>query len=217
MRKLEPAEGLEPPTRGLQNRRSTSELRRRANLQNAPEQCFLRHLMARLRVFLCVKKMADAQGAEVVFSVRHLWQVHNGAFEEALERVLMTRFLVGVAALAVVTVMMTGSVFSAETGELFVGSAADVAALQSATHQLNPNKTTTGVHVVGDYALLGWEIKGFASGQFVFKRISDERWKKISPSGGGGAIGLDGIVHLGVPTSVAKQLCSGWPKGSSPC
>jgi hypothetical protein len=126
-------------------------------------------------------------------------------------------FLVGVAALTALTAMMTGSVFSADAGEWFVGPTADVAALRAAAHQLSPNKTISGVHVVGDYALLGWELDDLATGQFVFKRISGERWNKISAGGGGGAIGVDGIVHLGVPASVAKQLCSGWPKGSSPC
>jgi hypothetical protein len=120
----------------------------------------------------------------------------------------MRKFLVGLAALTAVT---TGLVFAAD-----VGPKADVAAVRAAVRQLSPKYTISGVHVVGDYAVLHWYTE-HAAGPAVFKRISGERWKKIM--GGGGAITVSAIVHLGVPASAARQLCSGWggPKNSPFC
>ena|SRR5271165_5085572 len=110
----------------------------------------------------------------------------------------MRRFLVGLAALTAVT---TGLAFAAD-----VGPKADVAAVRATEHKLYPRYITYAVRVVGDYALLGWDCCKVASGQDVFKRISGERWNRIAH--GGGAMALNDLVHLGVPASVASQLCS---------
>lgn len=114
----------------------------------------------------------------------------------------MRRFLV---ALVAFTAMMTGVVLAAVVPD--VGPKADVAAVRAVQHQRDPQSVIIAVHVVGDYALLNW-VSGEASGPGVFKRISSERWKRIG--GDGGAITLNQMVQLGVPFSVASQLCSGW-------
>ena len=103
-------------------------------------------------------------------------------------------------ALAASTAVTTGLVFAAD-----VGPKADVAAVRAAEHQQAPNNTMDAVRVVGDYAVLHWYTK-HAGGSAVFKRISHERWKMIM--GGGGAIREGDLIQHGVPTSIARQLCS---------
>jgi hypothetical protein len=124
----------------------------------------------------------------------------------------MRKLMVGVAAVA--AVMMIGSVVAADAGTWFVGSKADVAGVQAAQHQFDAGSKVAGIHVAGDYALLQWYSE--ASGSNVFKRVSGEHWKEVA--GGGRPVNsVSNLVQNGIPASIAKQLCSGWPKGSSPC
>ena len=120
----------------------------------------------------------------------------------------MKKFLLGLAAL---TAMMTGLVLAAD-----VGTKADTAAVRALDHQLYPNETADAVHVVGDYALLTWRTNPEGVGTHTFKRISGKRWKMILASGET-ETSTSHLTKAGVPASVARQLCSGWAKGSSPC
>src|ERR1700693_5566022 len=103
-------------------------------------------------------------------------------------------------ALAASTAVTTRLVFAAD-----VGPKLDVVAVRAAEHQLAPKYTISAVRVVGDYAVLHWHTE-HAGGPAVFKRISGERWKLIVD--GGGAIREGALVQHGVPTSIARQLCS---------
>jgi hypothetical protein len=116
------------------------------------------------------------------------------------------KFLLGLVALSVVT---TGLVFAAD-----VGPKADVAAVRAAQLQKIKGGQTGDVHVVGNYALVQW-YWGEASGAAAFKRSSGERWSRILA--GGGASPVVVLVAAGIPASIARQLCSGWPQGHSPC
>ena len=120
----------------------------------------------------------------------------------------MRKFLIGLAAL---TAVMTGLVFAAD-----VGPKADVAALRAAKHQIDPQSFTSAVHVAGNYALLNWYYIGAGSGSYAFKRSSGERWNVVAGAAGS-LFSITLLVQHGVPASVARQLCSGWPKGSSAC
>jgi len=97
----------------------------------------------------------------------------------------------------------------------YVGSKADIAAVQAVERKIAPaHNHILGVHVVGDYALLlfwsgvDWQHHTQEADD-AFKRVSGERWTRIySP-----AIGADtcsNLVQRGVPAAVEKQLCSGW-------
>ena len=94
-----------------------------------------------------------------------------------------------------------------------VGLPKDVAAIRASAHQQSPSSTTLGVHVAGNYALTEW-VEGPAGGFAVFKRLSDERWKRIDSSGG--ATSVSDLVQHGVPKPIARSLCSGWGD-ASPC
>ncbi len=117
----------------------------------------------------------------------------------------MKNFCIGLIAAAA---MMTGLVLAAD-----VGSSADVAGVRAAAHQKYPSNHTSGVHVLGNYALIDW-YGGEASGYAAFKRVSGEQWKVIDF--GGGATDVSDLVQHGVPSSVASRLCTGWGS-SSPC
>lgn len=122
----------------------------------------------------------------------------------------MRKILVGLAALLGLTAMTAGLALAAWVLP-DVGPKADVAAVRAA----HPTCHVAGVHVVGDYALLQWYCLPEGTGPAAYKRISGERWKLLLD--GGGATSLGGLVNGGVPASIARQLCSGWPKGYSPC
>jgi hypothetical protein len=72
------------------------------------------------------------------------------------------------------------------------------------------------VHVAGNYAVISEYPPG---GAFAFKRVSDEGWKIITDASGNVAnvFSVNSLVQVGIPASIAKQLCSGWPKGRSWC
>ena len=119
------------------------------------------------------------------------------------------------AAFVVIAAIMTGLRVTASTGAMFIGSKADIAGVTAAVHKSDPHTQVGGVHVAGDYALLQLYFPPDGSGVAIYKRTSDEHWKPIT-KGGGGALGGT-VTSFGVPASIAKQLCSGWPQGSSPC
>ncbi|HXW77183.1 MAG TPA: hypothetical protein VEJ20_07230 [Candidatus Eremiobacteraceae bacterium] len=101
--------------------------------------------------------------------------------------------------------MMMGLALAAD-----IGPRTDVAAIRSALHHSNPTAVVnqSGVHVVGNYALLGWydpKARALGSSWIVFKRIAGERWKQTSI--GGGAFQASDLVQFGVPISIAEQLC----------
>jgi hypothetical protein len=124
----------------------------------------------------------------------------------------MRKLLLGLPALIAATAL-TGVVVAAAVSDWFVGSTADVAGVKAAVQQ-TPGRHASGAHVIGDFALVQW-YDAHVSAPAVYKRISGERWKEILP--GGGVMLISDMVKAGVPASVAKQLCSGWPKENSPC
>jgi hypothetical protein len=121
----------------------------------------------------------------------------------------MKKFLLGLTASIAVT---TGLALA---GVYYVGSQADIAAVQALEHQIAPTHNhILGVHVAGDYALLlfwsgpDWQ-RHTQMGDDAFKRISGERWTRIYTP----AKGVDTCSQLpqhGVSASVTHQLCSGW-------
>jgi hypothetical protein len=127
----------------------------------------------------------------------------------------MRRFFIRIAALGI---MAIGFVFTTGAGSWFVGPTADIAGVKAAENRdwgVNKNRFQIfGVHVVGDYALLNWGDQD-ANGNGVYKRVSGELWKRVM--WGGGAVTESLIVQHGASAAVAHQLCSGWPKGISPC
>jgi hypothetical protein len=119
----------------------------------------------------------------------------------------MKKFLVGFAGL---TAMLTGLVLAAD-----VGPKADIDGVRTAfAAKWHGGAKILGMHVVGDYALVNW-YTDHASGPDAYKRIKDEKWTRIST--GGGATNPDLLTQSGIPASIAKQLCSGWPNGTTPC
>jgi hypothetical protein len=127
----------------------------------------------------------------------------------------MRKLLFVLAGLASVTLIMSGLSIAASTGSMFVGSKVDIAGVTASLHKSDPDVKVGGVHVAGDYALLQLYFVPEGSGVAIYKRTSDEQWKPIT-KGGGGALGGT-VTSFGVPASIAKQLCSGWPDGQSPC
>jgi hypothetical protein len=119
--------------------------------------------------------------------------------------------LVGLAAVVALTVVMTGIVLA---GAFYVGSKADIDAIKAVVQQ-TPSDKISGAHVVGDYALIEWNNE-YAGEPQVCKRISGERWKLVM-TGHGGPMFLNAMLEGGVPESIARQLCSGWPKGYGMC
>jgi hypothetical protein len=116
----------------------------------------------------------------------------------------VTRLVASLAALA--TAIAVASVpAGADSGKWNVGPAADVAAVR-ADIVARPGDKVGGVHVVGDYALTQVYMGTEASGMWVYKRTTGHHWNRIA--GGGGTADLSGV-----PKSIARQLCSGWPKG----
>jgi hypothetical protein len=122
--------------------------------------------------------------------------------------VLMKRILVGFIALAAMTLTIS-SVIASNTG-MFVRPKADIAAVRAAQLELAPNDHVRKIYVAGDYALLGWYMLPEGAGGIVaYKRISGERWKRIYSDGT--LFDVSTLVQHGVPSSVARQLCSGFP------
>jgi hypothetical protein len=126
----------------------------------------------------------------------------------------MWNLLIGLAASSALVAAIIGPAAAAVIPN--VGPKADVAAVTAtAVKDWHARDfRTDGVHVVGDYALLRW-LGGYASGPAVYKRSSGELWKRIS-FGGGMMYGPD-LVRLVQSKSIARQLCSGWPKLYTPC
>ncbi len=120
----------------------------------------------------------------------------------------MTKFAAALLATAIIVV--DSPAVPAASGVWNFGSSADIAAVREAI-LANPDVKVPGVHVVGDYALTQVYIGTEASGMWVYKRISAEHWKRIM--GGGGAVDATMMSGAGVPPSIARRLCSGWPKG----
>ncbi|GEM_PF-3960673 len=116
----------------------------------------------------------------------------------------MIRLIRTLAAFAIV-IAVSNIPVGADSGQWYVGPAADVAAVRADVLADRDNKVG-GVHVVGDYALTQVYMGTEASGMWVYKRTSGHRWKLIE--GGGGMPDLSVV-----PKSIARQLCSGWPKG----
>lgn len=79
--------------------------------------------------------------------------------------------------------------------------AAEIAAWKHAPHPIAVK--VTDVHVVGDYAVLGWGFSQ-AEGMSAYKRVAGEHWKRIES--GGGAFDANVLIHDGVPPSIARQL-----------
>ena len=124
----------------------------------------------------------------------------------------MKKVLIGSIVLA--AVMLNALIVAADSGKLFIGSKADIAALKAAA-QRGPGENVSGAHVVGNYAVLQWNDQ-YASNPEAYKRVSGEHWKEIA-NGSGGPLSQNDIRKAGVPQSIARQLCSGWPKGYNPC
>jgi hypothetical protein len=117
----------------------------------------------------------------------------------------MKNFLVGLVAFIAVT---TGVILAAD-----VGPKADVAAVRAAQLQKDPSNKIGGVHVIGNYAFVQWYGEG--SGSATYKRVSGKQWKRIDVEGG--VTGMSQLTKAGVPASIARQLCSGWGAGNTPC
>ncbi len=111
------------------------------------------------------------------------------------------------------TVALTGTAVADSVPN--VGPPADVAAVRAAEHQKRPTFGMGGVHVSGNYALVQWYGNPEGSGPAAFKRISGEHWTQVMFGGGAVTVGI--LAQSGIPASVAQRLCSGWPKGYSPC
>jgi len=92
-----------------------------------------------------------------------------------------------------------------------VGSNADVAALRAAV-TLKSQRLQT-VHVVGNYALVEWSDPN-EDGVSVYKRSSGERWTFVTDSN---LFSVPLLVQAGVPATVARGLCSGWPRAYAAC
>ncbi len=119
----------------------------------------------------------------------------------------MRKFFV---ALAAFTAATTGLGLA---GTYFVGTKADIAAVQALEHRIAPtHNNILGVHVIGNYALLlFWSGTSFSPDLYkhdAFKRISDERWTRIYT--GTGVDACSQLVQHGVPASSAHNLCSNW-------
>jgi hypothetical protein len=124
--------------------------------------------------------------------------------------IAVRKFLIGSAVAAALTVMMLGLVLAVPAVQGDSGPKEDVAAVRAAQHQLAPHDYIRKVHVVGDYALLGWYTLPEGNGAInAFKRISGERWKKLG--GSGGVLSLGDLIHWGIPELVAHRLCAGFP------
>jgi hypothetical protein len=133
----------------------------------------------------------------------------------------MKKSLIAFAAMAALTSAMTATVFAADTGKWMSGPKTDIAGV-SASQKIvwganTARATIIGMHVAGDYALDVWSQDHICCPSAVFKRVAGERWVKVTQSGGDSPLPESDIVHSGVPTSIAHQLCSGWPKGYGPC
>jgi hypothetical protein len=112
----------------------------------------------------------------------------------------MKRFLLAFAASAAV---LSGLALAADSG-----SKADIAAVRSAQLKLAPNEQIAQVHVVGNYAMLHTFTK-YETFNPVYKRISGESWKRIM-LGAETSVSVSSMVQAGVPSSVARSLCSDW-------
>lgn len=128
----------------------------------------------------------------------------------------MRKLLVVLVALSAVTTM-TQTLVAADTGKWFVASQADIAALSTMLHKEQPDSKAMGVHVVGDYGLVVWGEPHICCPSAVFKRDSGEQWTHIAGSAGDSPLGMSSLTQNGVPTSIARELCSGWPQGYGPC
>jgi hypothetical protein len=124
----------------------------------------------------------------------------------------MTSYRKFLAGLAASGALVAGLALAADVGP-DVGPKADVAAVRTTQKHKMP-ATIYAIHVSGNYALLSWYDE-HSSGTEVYKRVTGEQWKTIA--GGGGAMPQSLLIQSGVPASVAKQLCSGWPQGQTPC
>ena len=125
------------------------------------------------------------------------------------------------AVIVALSATMTATVFAADAGKWIVGSKADIAGVTAAQKQIwraNPaHAKIMGMHVVGDYALDVWGEEHICCPSGVFKRVSAQRWKRITGSAGDSPLPVSDIIKSGVPESIAHQLCSGWPNGYGPC
>jgi len=92
-----------------------------------------------------------------------------------------------------------------------IGPKADVAALRAAVSAKAQRLQT--VHVVGNYALLEWSDPN-EDGVSVYKRISGERWTFVTDSN---LFSVPLLVQAGVPETVARGLCAGWPRAFAAC
>jgi hypothetical protein len=128
---------------------------------------------------------------------------------------------IAVAAIVSLTATMTATVFAASAGKWIVGSKADIAGVTAAQKQVwgaNPDRARImGMHVVGDYALDVWSELHMCCPSAVFKRVSADRWKRVTGSAGDSPLPMSYILKGGVPEPIVHQLCSGWPKGYGPC
>ena len=128
---------------------------------------------------------------------------------------------IAMAAIAALSATTTATVYAAEAGKWIVGAKADVAGVTAAQKQIwgaNPDRAKImGMHVVGDYALDVWGEEHICCPSGVFKRVSAQHWKRVTSSAGDSPLPVSDIMKSGVPESIARQLCSGWPKGYGPC
>jgi hypothetical protein len=92
-----------------------------------------------------------------------------------------------------------------------VGSKADVAALRAAVTAKAQRLQT--VHVIGNYALLEWSDPN-EDGVSVYKRTSGERWTFVTDSN---LFSVPLLIQAGVPATVARGLCAGWPRAYAAC
>jgi len=117
---------------------------------------------------------------------------------------MVTRLVVVLGAIAGAIAVSSGQA-GGDSGKWFVGPTADVAAVK-ADILARRDDTVGGVHVVGDYALTQVYMGTEASGMWIYKRTTGHHWKRIEGGGGMPDMSI-------VPKSIARQLCSGWPKG----
>ena len=120
----------------------------------------------------------------------------------------MKNIVVGTMLLGALSVQLA---FAATPRGPSVGSKADVAALRAAV-SLKSQRLQT-VHVVGNYALVEWSDPN-EDGVSVYKRISAERWTFVTD---GNLFSVPLLIQAGVPATVARGLCAGWPRAYAAC
>ncbi len=133
----------------------------------------------------------------------------------------MKNYVTAFLAIAALTLSMTATICAADAGKWMLGQKADIAGVSAAQHRVwganLDHSKIIGMHVVGDYALDVWSEEHICCPSAVFKRITAQRWKRLTGSAGDSPLPIAEIVTSGVPMPVARQLCSSWPKGYGPC